>query len=154
MTELLRTMQFIKSNLWSFVLLIMCYEVEFVISAMSNSTSEGMQLTTKNGVPICSTNKLAIQGYDVEISQVLNAKCFGKVKFIEVFALNKLYIDADFETTEQKVQLSLIAPVWVIIGNRKIILNGKAGAEHASPYAPDGIGSFRHGRPGKPGELE
>lgn len=94
-----------------------------------------------------------MKGHDVNISQISNATCFGKVKFIEVFALNTLFIDDDFNATGQQVQLSLIAPIWVIDDERKILLNGKYGDEHESLYAPSGIGDFVNGRPGKPGKL-
>lgn len=101
----------------------------------------------------CSSDKLVMKGHDVNISQIWDAACFGKVKFIEVFALNKLFIDDDFDATGQQVQLSLIAPIWVINDERKIILDGKDGDDHESLYAPSGIGGFVNGKPGKPGKL-
>lgn len=74
-------------------------------------------------------------------------------KFIEIFCLNNLFLDADIDKTGKEAQVSLIAPKWHIIGNRKIILNGV----NASPYAYIGmdgkVGSVNgeHGKPGKPG---
>lgn len=135
-----------------FVLLILCYKGDCAVNEESNLKTTTSQFENKQ--TICSGNKLVVKGYDVNISFVLKDPCFGKVRFIEVFALNQLYIDADFDATGQQVQLSLIAPVWTIIGNKKIILNGKNGEEHKSLHAPDGIGSFRHGQPGNPGESD
>lgn len=134
----------------------MCYAVECVIKEKLNSTNKAMQsaIEDDDAISICSANKLTVKGNNVKISLVLTATCFGKVKFIEVFALNSLYIDADFNSNGQQVQLSLIAPVWIIIGNSKIILNGKDGEEYASLYAPNGITSFRNGRPGRPGNSD
>lgn len=137
-------MYFIQSYLC--FLLLLCYKVD--------CSNEEKPMQFNNETVICSANKLVVQGYDVKISSVVNASCFGKVKFIEVFALNNLCFDVDLDATGRQVQLSLIAPIWIIIDERQIILNGKNGDEHKSAYAPDGIGNFRHGKPGKPGESK
>lgn len=133
---------------WSFFwlsMLVVGYAVHCVISEVINSSRETVQST-------CSSDKLTVKGYDVNITQVFSATCLEKVKFIEVFGMNKLFIDADFNSNGQQIQLSLIAPIWVIVGKRKIILDGKDGDEHISLYAPNAIGSFANGRPGKPGK--
>lgn len=137
-------MNIIRNYCWWLFLIVLCCEGQGATNG--NLTMQFEEIST-----VCSNNKLVVEGYDVKISSVLNAACFGRVTFIDVFALNNLFIDADFDASGQQVQLSLIAPIWVINGNKKITLNGKNAESHKSLYANDGIGSFRHGQPGKPG---
>ncbi|XP_055303228.1 uncharacterized protein LOC129568912 [Sitodiplosis mosellana] len=62
----------------------------------------------------------------------------------------------DINKTGQKLQLSLIAPTWHVIGDRQINLEGKDAEPHPEPKAEDGkIGRYeidgKNGLPGKPG---
>lgn len=94
-----------------------------------------------------NNSKLVIKGYNVTISDLLNVKCMTQAKYIEVFALNKLIIDADIDKTGKEAQITLIAPIWEISGNRKIILDGKR-----TESKPEKLPIVRMGRPGKPGQ--
>lgn len=101
----------------------------------------------------CSSNKLVVKGIDIKMSDVLKETCIDKVNFIEIFALDKFTIDVDIDKSGQKVQLAIIAPVWEVIGNRKIILNGSPADAHSTSQALDSVGDGRHGKPGKPGNA-
>lgn len=136
------------------IISIICHNVELsVVNEEADASKSGSNEIAGDTVNIlCSSDKLVAKGYNVSISVVLNAKCLEKVKFVEVFALNYLFIDADIDKTGQRIQLSLIAPTWRVVGERKIILDGEAGGEYYLSYASGGIGSCRHGKPGNPGE--
>lgn len=99
----------------------------------------------------CSSNKIMVKGFDIKISEVLAMECIGTAKFIEIFALNKLIIDADIDKEGFNAQLSVIAPTFEIIGRRKMNLNGGSGESHSSPQAHLSIGNGRDGKPGNPG---
>lgn len=102
---------------------------------------------------ICSSNKLVVKGNKINISDILNITCLKQAKFIELFALDTLIIDANFDMIGQKVQLSIIAPKWEVIGEeRKIILDGRDVQPLFIDYASSGIGKFKDGNPGKPGD--
>lgn len=140
--------------LYTQIIFITCLEVEHnVANEELNLSERKSNKTTANTVDIlCSSDKLIVRGHNVSISVVLNATCLDKVKFVEVFALHYLFIDADIDKTGANIQLSLIAPTWEIVGERKIIVDGEAGGEYYPSYASDGMGSFRNGKPGNPGE--
>lgn len=107
--------------------------------------------------PFCSPGKIEVRGYNIKISSYNEMNCTGNITFIEIFAMNKVFIDDDIEKTGDKVQLFIIAPTWEIIGNRQFILNGKDADPHKPPKAsdgyPPGLGSANgvHGFPGNPG---
>lgn len=99
----------------------------------------------------CSFNKLIVEGFDIYTSDVLNISCFRTVKFIEIFAVNKFVVDADIDRTELKVQLSIVAPTFEIVGQRKINLSGKFGQPPSPQKALPSVGNGRDGKPGNPG---
>lgn len=131
--------------LWSFFLYISIIPHIIAQSVFSDATY------IDDMTAICSSQKLVVKGNDIKISDVLNVTCIKNSKFVEIFALNKLIFDADINKTGQNAEMSIIAPTWEIIDERKIILDGKKGKSHSSIKASDGIGSFRHGKPGLPG---
>ncbi|WP_432466045.1 hypothetical protein [Candidatus Cardinium hertigii] len=75
-----------------------------------------------------SKNKLVIKGSYVKLSDfefIMYTSDFKPIlKPIEVFSLNKVFIDCDFYYTGDEMQLSIIAPTWEIIGNKTITLDG------------------------------
>lgn len=91
-----------------------------------------------------TTDTIIVKGYNVKISDIVAR---NTDKFIEVFALNNLFIDADIIKIGQNAQVSFIAPTWYIIGDRKINLNGKDG----EPHSQSPLGRSKDGLPGKPG---
>lgn len=78
-------------------------------------------------------------------------KCEKMPKFIEIFALNNFFIDADIDHYGKEIQLSIIASNWEIIGDRKIMLNGVPGKSHVRDSAANGDNSNFDGKPGIPG---
>lgn len=99
----------------------------------------------------CITDKLVVTGQNIKMSEVMQILCKKPIQYIEVFALNKLYIDTDIDKTGQSVQISLISPIWEIVNQRKIILDGKAGKPLHEERARNGIGRMKDGEAGKPG---
>lgn len=107
----------------------------------------------------CSSSKFIVRGYNVKLSEVLASNCWldATNNVIEIFALNKVFLDADIDKTGQKAQLSIIAPIWEIItddmsssGERKIILNGEV-ATAFETNAVSGSKEYKNGQTGKPG---
>lgn len=98
----------------------------------------------------CSSDgkHLIVEGFNVRISDVLQSDCWGIATEIEVFALNKLFLDADIDRAS--IYLSIISPVWEIVLNdeqsRRIKLIGNDGEVYSS-HAKRG----EHGVPGMPG---
>uniref|UniRef100_A0ABD2XHM4 VWFD domain-containing protein n=1 Tax=Trichogramma kaykai TaxID=54128 RepID=A0ABD2XHM4_9HYME len=70
----------------------------------------------------CDTKskKLTISGSYVKLSDVSKSNC-DKAKFIEVFALNKIFFDKNFIEDDMKVHLVIIAPYWDVIGQDRLI---------------------------------
>nr|XP_018902273.1 PREDICTED: uncharacterized protein LOC109033885 [Bemisia tabaci]XP_018902274.1 PREDICTED: uncharacterized protein LOC109033885 [Bemisia tabaci] len=56
----------------------------------------------------------------------LDSLCPG-AKVIEIFALDKVFIDSDLKLTGREAQVSIIAPAWEVEGVREIVLNGLPG---------------------------
>lgn len=107
----------------------------------------------------CSSSKFIVRGYNVKLSEVIASSCWLNAtnNLIEIFALNKIFIDADIDKTGHKVELSIIAPIWEIITNgmsssdkRKIILNGEDGTAFGT-NAHSGSKNYKNGRNGAPG---
>lgn len=98
----------------------------------------------------CIDDRLIVTVFDVNMSDVVKIECTKEPKFIEIFAINKLTVDADIDKSGLNVQLSIIAPIWEIVGVRKFVLNGA----HAVPQPSlniTSVGDGRNGRPGQPG---
>ncbi|OXU22294.1 hypothetical protein TSAR_003558 [Trichomalopsis sarcophagae] len=111
--------------------------------------------TLKNEVsyPCRKDNKLSLKGYNVKLSSIFDRNC-SHSSVIEIFALNKVFIDTNLDRTGEKVQLSIIAPTWEVTHNSKIILDGKSGEDHNPKKTRDGHGfglAGDDGSAGKPG---
>lgn len=59
-------------------------------------------------VSTCSPTKLEVKGYIVKISDVIKVECSHEVNIVNVFALSKVFIDADIGGKE----FTIIAPTW------------------------------------------
>lgn len=108
----------------------------------------------KNGQLIeeCTApNDLTVVGKFIKISDVIKMKCWQTAKYIRIFALNTLFIDANIDKSGNQVVLTFIAPTWRIIGEKVISLNGSNGIEHGLAAA-NGDQVYIHGRDGKIGE--
>ncbi|XP_065208849.1 uncharacterized protein LOC135837485 [Planococcus citri] len=98
----------------------------------------------------CDSNKLTVKGNYVKLSDIFKSNCTS-AHIIEIFALNRLFLDTDLDMTGNGIQLIVIAPTWESWGARKIILDGKAAEANDSPKAQSGIIPEENGRDGKPG---
>ncbi|XP_065208861.1 uncharacterized protein LOC135837494 [Planococcus citri] len=100
----------------------------------------------------CDTNKLAVRGQYVKLSEVLSIqqKNCKEPKFIEILALNDVFIDTNLNKTGEEVQLAIVAPKWNIQGTKKITLEGKPGEAHKPTKAKFG-NPGSDGLPGLPG---
>ncbi|KAL7290227.1 hypothetical protein TKK_0015930 [Trichogramma kaykai] len=96
------------------------------------------------------SKKLTIKGSYVKLSDVSKSNC-NDANFIEVFALYKIFFDEDLDKVGKKVHLTIIAPRWDVIGNRKIKLDGAAGKLHDEFKARNSVGPGNKGEDGKPG---
>lgn len=147
---------FLNRISYEFLLEIENMQVNIIkINRLHNAVNQ----TMNNQIDVkCSTNQLQIHGFNVKMSEIYNLKCFQNAIKIDVFALNKVFIDSDFVKTEQSSELSIIAPTWEIITDisnqtavRKINLNGENGLDFHS-NASNGIRSSENGQNGKNGQ--
>lgn len=95
----------------------------------------------------CTGTKLTAFGYNVKISDLTSEECMKSASIIEIFAWNKLFIDADIEKMGQRAQVTFIGPTWEIIGERRVILSG----ENAQAPAEAASRTNANGEPGLPG---
>lgn len=75
----------------------------------------------------CTGDTLTVSGHIVRISRVQQQNCWSTAKNIEIYSFNKLYVDNDIDLVGRDAKLSIVAPTWKIIGNKKINLNGADG---------------------------
>lgn len=125
----------------------------WIVCTISLISGETVWIEPDETTVECSFDRIVVKGVNISIQEVLdeNEDCMNEAKFIEIFSLNVLNIDADINKTGQSAQISFIAPTWIVDGERKIILDGEPGEPHLSLTAFGGSGEFRHGKPGKPG---
>lgn len=99
----------------------------------------------------CGKNVLVVKGYDVNLSEINRINC--EANTVEIFALHKVFIDTDIDayTTGKREQITIIAPIWEIVGDRKIILNGENGIPHYPLHASNGQNRAENGDDGMPG---
>lgn len=118
----------------------------YKLSALRTVLIQAMQKGVETS---CAANQLIVRGYNIKLSDVVKIECLERATFIEVFALNKLFVDVDIDKTGQKAQISLIAPTWEIVGKRQILLSGKNVTVPPNATLKAEIG--KSGEPGKPG---
>lgn len=123
----------------------------------------------------CSTteNKLRVKGYNVLISDVMKSNCWSSASYVEIFALNKVFFDADID--KPSTSLHITSPIWEIVLDegtqyRQIKLNGIDAVELTEPAKnstklPERLNGElvferedlkypergEHGKPGQPG---
>lgn len=100
-----------------------------------------------------SPTEILVKGVTVALSKVIKLECWETATRIEIFALSKVFFDADIWKDSSDAEISIIAPSWEIIlargeERRYISLKGKNGenqqqAKEAKPGLP--------GNPGLPG---
>lgn len=97
-----------------------------------------------------SSEEIVAKGYNIRVSELFESHCWATVKSISVFALNMLFVDANFDMTGKRAKLVFIAPTWNIVPmdgnvNVTIVINGADG----EPYA--NVAENTDGRKGRPG---
>lgn len=110
--------------------------------------------TMSDFVSSCPSDRLT-----VSISNVVELKCCPNVKFIDIFALNKICIDAEIGKISRMVELSLISPIWEVVPSSSIKeirfnMQGEHGIEYTpadKKYATKAAENGEDGLPGKPG---
>ncbi|XP_065208860.1 uncharacterized protein LOC135837493 [Planococcus citri] len=80
---------------------------------------------------LCDSNKLTMKGNTVKLSDIFKCNREPIPNNIEIFALNKVFIDTDLNMTSNEAKLRIIAPTWENLGIRKITLADG----HSSPKA-------------------
>lgn len=105
-------------------------------------------------------NRLIVKGHVVAISDVVKLECWPTAKVIHIFALNKIFFDADIDKIGQKVELSIISPTWEIVPEwpelpswrnfRQINMQGENGRRKSVKIGKNGKDGS-HGEPGGPG---
>lgn len=97
--------------------------------------------------------KLQIHGDLINFKDIPDMDiCKGKTKYIELFATEVLTIDSDLVRIGEMMQIVAVAPKWIVIGSRNIVLTGAEGKDYDQP-AEDGQLGVRgeDGLPGLPG---
>lgn len=97
--------------------------------------------------------KLRVRGQIIFGSSVERyMKRFPKLEAVEIFALDRVFIDENFDACGRKIQLSIISPVWEA-EKVSINLNGEDAVDHeANAGHLDALGSpGNDGKPGAPG---
>ncbi|XP_055842654.1 uncharacterized protein LOC129909605 [Episyrphus balteatus] len=98
-----------------------------------------------------SSKPLIVKGYNVKISDVVKIECWSQATNIQIFALNKIFLDSTIDKSEKEPQFSIIAPTWEVFGTQKIILDGKAGKAHEKTSAKSSSFNSENGADGLPG---
>lgn len=127
----------------------------FKLKAVQALWSQAMS----NMVFSCPSDRLIVKAYVISISNVVALECWSKAKFIDIFALNKVFIDADIDKSSIRAEMSIIAPTWEVIspktGQQRHYFNleGDHGTEYtsAAKKAPKDLATGEHGLPGLPG---
>lgn len=147
-TELKRLLEKADSILYSDVETLVFNSVQ--LKALKNILHE---YSTDHLIVTCSANQLDMtaKGNVIRTSDVMKDPCFSKAIYIKIIALNTLIIDEDINKFGQRAQILIIAPTWDILGKRKIILDGKNGADYIDATAPNGKGG--DGFPGNAQEV-
>lgn len=91
---------------------------------------QAMQATSLD----CQKTNLLVIGYNVQLRSVFQRDCFKDVQHLQVFAMNKVFIDTDISKhmTNKLIDVAIIAPSWQIIDigterNRILDMNGTDG---------------------------
>lgn len=103
-----------------------------------------LNLTLKNNtISSREGDKLIIKSRYVKLSDIASED-FTNVKSMEIFALNKVFIDTSLNMTTDLSQIFIISPEWEIIGYPEIRLNNKSKSAH-NVESIVGVGQNFHG---------
>lgn len=94
---------------------------------------------------------LSVKGYNILLSNVTKHSCFRSVKHIQIFALNKVFIDSNITKSsinQEPVDIAIISPIWEIVHYTEMDLSG-TNAMTINPAGNRARGE--DGNPGNPG---
>lgn len=112
--------------------------------------SEITKSCPKNGTMFIKGNRVKLSDFVRTNGDIYNlCSHIIELKHINVFAFNSLIIDMDVDVSGSQLTLFFIAPTWVVVGNRKIAVDGSKG--DYIPKAEDGNHTNIDGQDGKPG---
>ncbi|XP_014283153.1 uncharacterized protein [Halyomorpha halys] len=102
------------------------------------------------------SDKIVLKGVNVNLSDFSELLRNQNIKFLEVYALHKVFIDTSLDLTGREIQMAIVSPVWEVVGSQSIILDGKAGGDHNPQKARSGKWNevqkrSERGDDGKPG---
>lgn len=97
-----------------------------------------------------TTFHLIVKGANVTLSDVVKNENWSEARFIEIFALNEIVINAETDKTGQQAIITIFAPHWKVSGFRTFNLNGE-NANAYSSAAENGFGHEAKGDDGKGG---
>ncbi|XP_065221921.1 uncharacterized protein LOC135846638 [Planococcus citri] len=125
----------------------------FKLNALDRVLNYTLQYSSDLSCDPKNPGKLVLKGRYVKFSDIVNSesKCSKPVEIMEVFAFNKVFVDASLNKTGAKFQLSIMAPIWDVRIEQKIILDGLPGSAHERTKALDGLYPSNNGTDGKPG---
>lgn len=126
------------------------------VQALWSQTMADIKISCK------SDDKLIVKGYVVLMSKVIEAECWSTAKFIDIFALNKVFIDVDVDKNRKQAAISIISPIWEIILSeiekyeqkyKRISMIGEHGIDYttAANNAKKNRENGEIGLPGRPG---
>lgn len=129
---------------------------EIKLDALKRIINHTLNYNSSYSCDLKSPDHLVIKGHYIKISDLDNCPQIKEVRHLEIFALKKIFIDADFDKTGKNFSLCIIAPIWEIYGAHQIKLDGKPG--DTQPKADNGINTSislakdgNLGLPGGPG---
>ncbi|XP_031630370.1 uncharacterized protein LOC116345275 [Contarinia nasturtii] len=82
---------------------------------------------------------LRITGNIVKLSALNSYMANKDIRYAEIFAITKIFIDVDIKSNGYLQQLSIVAPIWEIIGKRRINLDGSAPSSYWQGYGQPGL---------------
>ncbi|XP_055849961.1 uncharacterized protein LOC129914646 [Episyrphus balteatus] len=98
-----------------------------------------------------SSKPMIVKGYNVKMSDVVKIECWSEATNIQIFALNKIFLDCTIDKSEKDPQFFIIAPTWEVFGRQKIVLDGKPGIPHEKSSAKSSSFNSENGADGLPG---
>ncbi|GFY38906.1 uncharacterized protein TNIN_126211 [Trichonephila inaurata madagascariensis] len=127
-----------------------------------------LTLTLKHKIDIrCKYSEILVTGDYISIEELMTVELkrdkykdypsllkSGKYKFINIFALNTIFIDYDVSFKGLELPVICVAPKWKVVGTKRIDLNGTDGEPYCEPKARDGTSpgcAGEDGQPGRPG---
>ena len=122
---------------------------ETLTKMTADATLHEVKITSATGPKV----KLLLQGYFPRVSQITNElHKYASIESIEIHGLHTVLIDEDLSGDKlQGVDVTIIAPKWVVTNKRTIQLTGKEGNNPYTRRANDGANPGNAGTDGQAG---